>query len=96
MNLEKVPSNLHHLLALAEKWGISDDSEREIQIDNSSIQELENLTSLSEEDDNAINKWLTGEEMNKDIPSDEYVAFSCLIMSILYARLVLDDFRQSL
>lgn len=92
MNLNNISDKLHHLSFFAEKWGISDDSEREIQVENTDSQELKELVLLlTDDEDILINEWLCGDESKSSYQSNEYIQYSCLIMSIIYARYVLSD-----
>jgi hypothetical protein len=92
MNLitENVPAGLRTLIPLAEKWGISDDFDREIALRNASAEELMELVkSLKNIYVAELSDWLSGPEATNEKISDEYVAFTCLTMAIDSAKLKL-------
>ena len=89
MNLdpENVPESLVPLLGIAEKWGIADDFDRDSAIADASRGELEKLIhSIDNISDEELYGWLSGEESFNPRPTPEYLAFSCLTMSIDLAR----------
>ena len=83
------------LLALAEKWGIGDDYEREIAVTNASVEDLQMLIRCVDNiQDEDLYGWLGGSESYNETPSPEYIAIACLTMAIDSARVELAK-RQS-
>ena len=83
----KVPTPLHKLIPLAEEWGINDDYSREKKLTEATNDELRALiSSIDEISDDDLYDWLEGEESFSDMPSEEYVTFTCFTMAIDSAR----------
>jgi len=57
-DLSKIPANLHELVPFLEDWAISDDTERQEKINDSSKSELKKLTNAVMPRMNAINTYL--------------------------------------
>lgn len=92
MNLkpDNVPKPLIQLLPIAEKWGIEDDFEREEALASASKEELESIVhSIDSVSDEDLYDWLAGDSANDDNPSQEYIALTCLTMSIDSAKIKL-------
>ncbi len=90
LNPAKVPAAVSALVPLAEKWGISDDVEREEKVHAATDEELRQLVaSLEAIDSDALFEWLAGPESYDASPTDEYVAFTALTMAIESAKLIL-------
>jgi hypothetical protein len=85
LNPENVPASLRKLIPLAEKFGISDDLDREILVRASSAHDIELLKKAIIDHDDELDLWLVGEEASSSNPSDEYVAFSAMRMAADYA-----------
>ena len=86
----KIPSALIHLLPMAAKWGLGDDYESEMAINNAQPEELESLVhSIDGISDNDLFGWLSGPESYNLKPSAEYVALTALTMAIDSAKLKL-------
>jgi len=85
-----IPPALHHLIPIAEEWGIDDDYLREEKLNNASESQLRALTSsIDDVSDEDLFGWLEGPESFSAIPSKEYVIFTCLTMAIESAKLKL-------
>lgn len=83
---------MHHLLPLVERWGLGDDSERDLAIEQANTDELKKLVkSVTDSDAEELEKWLTGPEASKPPFTDEYDSFTCFLMAYDYARSVLND-----
>ena len=76
----RVPLSLRPLIPLAERWGIPDDVIRDDVFRQASPSELEHLTTILREHDDALDAWLAGPEASSALPSLEYVAFSAMRM----------------
>jgi hypothetical protein len=75
------------LLPMAEKWGISDDFEREAAVERAAPHELEELVhSIDHTTDEDLYGWLLGSESFNPDPTDEYLAITCLTMAIHSAK----------
>ncbi len=95
MNKSNIPKSLHHLIPLVNKWGISDDSERDILVENSKIFELKELSeSISDANADTLDEWLYAPPMLEN-PSFEYIKYSNFFMAFEYARVVLKNKRCS-
>jgi hypothetical protein len=80
-----VPLSLRHLIPMAERYGITDDLERERCIRSASIEEVMELKAAIARDDDLLDDWLAGPEANAPSFSEEYLAFSALRMAADYA-----------
>ncbi len=78
------------LLALAEKWGLPDDYEREQRVSEASPEELLDLAHSLDEVDPSLWDWLAGPESYAAEPSDEYVRMTDLTMAVDLARVRLN------
>lgn len=85
LDKNKVPPVLHHLIPLAECFGIADDSERERRVKASSPEEIRALKAAVLQCDDEFDKWLVGPEVDSEYFSDEYIAFSAMRMAADYA-----------
>ncbi|MFL6633544.1 MAG: hypothetical protein ACJ8HJ_14645 [Massilia sp.] len=81
----KIPVQLHHLIGLAEKFGLADDKAREDAVANSSPEERRSLKDAVEKYDDAFDLWLAGPEAAGPEYSDEYIAFSALRIAADFA-----------
>jgi hypothetical protein len=77
----KIPVQLHHLIGLAEKFGLADDKAREDVVANSSMEERHSMKDAVEKYDDEFDFWLAGPEAAGPEYSDEYIAFSALRMA---------------
>jgi len=87
MNLHpsKIPVQLHHLIGLAEKFGLADDKAREDVVARSSMEKRRSLKDAVGKYDDEFDLWLAGPEAAGAEYSDEYVAFSALRMAADFA-----------
>ena len=87
LDTSKVPETLVPLLPMAEKWGISDDYEREEAISQASSDELLTLVHCIDDiSDQELFGWLGGPESHSAEPSAVYLAITCLTMAIDSAK----------
>jgi len=77
----KVPEELWPLLPYAEFWGISDDSIRELLVQQAPQAVQENLKAVLSRFNPALDRWLAGEEADNPKPCREYVAYSAMRMA---------------
>ena len=97
IDIKDVPRALHHLIPVAQLWGIGDDVERENRIGGETVEELERLIHcIDEVSDEDLFGWLQGQESYAASPSGAYVAFSCLMMAIDSAKLELKQRQRKL
>jgi len=85
LNPSRIPEELHGLITLAEKFGVSDDCTRERLVKNSSASEIRELKSAICANEDALDNWLAGPEAQGSVFSDEYIAFSAMRMATDYA-----------
>jgi len=87
MNLQpsKIPVQLHHLIGLAEKFGLADDEAREDVVAKSSVEERQSMKDAVEKHDDEFDLWLAGPEVAGPEYTDEYIAFSALRMAADFA-----------
>jgi hypothetical protein len=86
LDASRVPEQLRRWLPLAERWGIADDLIREYCIAQATEQELDELLAWNP-DDATLEDWLAGPEADSKHVSEEYVAFTCLVMAYDSAKL---------
>lgn len=90
MNLEAIPKNLHHLVPIVEKWGISDDGYREDLVSNAPKSQLNELVaSFSDKDAYNLDEWLIDPLEMKKV-SEEYEKFSSFYKAFEFAVYVLE------
>lgn len=77
----KVPRNLWPLLPYAKFWGIVDDLDQEILVEEAPPHVQQNLKQVVDSFEDALNEWLAGPEADESDPSDEYVAYSAMRMA---------------
>ncbi len=86
----KVPAICVHLIPLAERWGIGDDFDREMNVGSATPEELQALVdAVMELPDDGMFDWLAGPESHSEKPTPEYLAFTCLTMAYDSARVKL-------
>jgi hypothetical protein len=81
-----VPQDLRLLIPYAEFWGIPDDGYRielVLQAPPEIFREFREVVSKHEA---ILLKWLAGPEADADMPTDEYVAFSAMLLAYDYPR----------
>jgi hypothetical protein len=84
LNSENIPESLLALIPLAERWGISDDSERLELIERANLVDRAELKMIVGKYDDELDKWLAGAEASGPEFSNEYVAFSAMRMAADY------------
>lgn len=91
MKLDLIPYELHYLINLVEKWGLSDDGYRDEQILNASNNELNEIkNSLPNDKLEVLNNWLELNANNSAINmSDEYINYTCYLMAFEYSQIIL-------
>ena len=94
MNENQIPPSLHHLIPLAEKWGIEDDGDREEILEASSNEELIELIdfidTLPKNALTDLDNWFLNPKLVKE-PSFEYLKFSAYFLSFQLAKIILKD-----
>ena len=81
----RVPEQLRRWIPLAERWGIGDDLIRDDCVEKATPDELRELLAW-EPDDSVLTSWLAGPDSRTTKPTEEYLAFSCLLMAYDLAR----------
>ena len=76
-----VPEGLRCLIALAERWGISDDLLRLDARLRASTAEIEYLKTAVSRFDDELDAWLAGPDASSPNPTTEYLAFSNMRMA---------------
>ena len=76
----RVPKQLHVMIPLAEKFGVSDDLIRNDLFAKTPRAELEKLKKPIDRFEKTLDKWLAGPEADGPDYSPEYVAFSAMRM----------------
>jgi hypothetical protein len=84
LNTENIPESLRALIPLAERWGISDDSERIELIERAIAADRAELKMIVGKCDDELDKWLAGTEASGQEFSNEYIAFSAMRMAADY------------
>ena len=77
----RVPAAVVPLLEAAKRWGIADDGYRDEAVELASPMERRTLIAAVAEAPDDLWDWLTGPEADEEVPSEEYVAISCLTMA---------------
>jgi hypothetical protein len=77
----RVPDGLRHLIPLAERFGISDDLIRDDFLAKTPKAELLEMKKIVYQHQDLFERWLAGPQSSGPTFSDEYVAFTCLLMS---------------
>jgi hypothetical protein len=92
---QNVPAAVGPLLPPAELWGIGDDVNRSMKVEAAPDEELRQLlAALDAVGDDVLCGWLSGPDPYLVPPSREYVAVTCLTMTVDQARVLLAK-RQS-
>jgi len=81
LNPARIPPEFHHLIPLAEQFGISDDLIREDVLRKTPKEEVEAMRRTIAAHHRALLDWLAGPESYSPKFSAEYIAFSCLLMA---------------
>lgn len=82
---KRVPPGLRHLIPLAQRYGITDNLDREQAVLASSPEELAELKAAVARHDDEMDGWLAGPEADEPPYSDEYLAFSAMRMAADFA-----------
>lgn len=90
LNPKNVPGQFHHLIPLAEKYGISDDCYRIDLIETLDEKELKECAAFLEYYDQVLDEWLAGPEADGPSYSQEYIVFSALGMAADEAKFKLE------
>jgi hypothetical protein len=88
LNPLRVPAACRSLIPLAERWGVSDDHDREelvMQADEAEL--IAMVTAVDAVPDQELYGWLTGPESYNDELTEEYTTVTCLTMAADLARL---------
>jgi hypothetical protein len=94
VDAEKIPSELRQFIPYAEKWGDTDIDIREHLVENATVGELQKLGSIWESCIGPISDWLAEPEVRAKPTTDEYLAFTCLILAVSSARYRLDNLNE--
>lgn len=78
---QRVPVSLRHLIALAQKFGITDDLARETIVSSASMAEIEALKQAVQANDALLDAWLAGPKATGPCFSNEYIVFSAMRMA---------------
>lgn len=78
---QRVPASLHHLISLAQRFGVTDDLAREAIVSSSSMKEIEALKLAVQDSEELLDAWLAGPEAAGPCFSNEYIAFSAMRMA---------------
>jgi hypothetical protein len=84
LNAENVPADLRHLVALAQRWGIGDDVDRNAAVDRATAAERAELEQAISPVDARITAWLNS--FGQQPMPDEAAAF-------MYMQLALEEMR---
>jgi hypothetical protein len=90
LNPENIPLQFHHLILIAEKYGVSDDGYRDALIESLGENELRECASFLESYDAVLAEWLAGPDADGPTFTNEYVVFSALGMAADCAKLRLE------
>ncbi len=82
LDAAKVPKNLRHLIPLAEKFGVSDDIMRLDLMKKTPKAELKELQKVVMQHEELLLEWLAGSAADQKTFSDEYIAFSAMLMAV--------------
>ena len=94
MNKNLIPQKLHHLIPIANEWGIGDDGYRDEYIGKSTYKKLKDFVdSITEEELSCINDWLC--DRLDLINTEEYEKFTSLYMAFEYAESILKNRKNA-
>lgn len=80
LNPENIPSNLLDLKEIAEKWGLQDESERKLLIENSSEYEINQLKVALWEREEEIESWIGS--FSDGVLTDEAIAYMYMLVAV--------------
>jgi hypothetical protein len=86
LDANAIPSDLKPFIPYAEKWGEQDTGVRARLVETASLEELQDLASTWEFCVGPISDWLAEPEVSAEPTTDEYIAFTCLILAVSRAR----------
>jgi hypothetical protein len=86
---DRIPGSARSLLAVAERWAIEDDYEREAAVRRATRTEMEELVDAVDRVPDELWEWLAGPESFRPDPSPEYIAVTVITMAADSARLQL-------
>jgi hypothetical protein len=86
----RVPDKFRSWIPLAERWGIGDDIIRTDCVNGATPEELNELLRYGEVLNDVLSEWLAGPEAKSANPTEEYAAFTCLMMAWDQAKLIAD------
>ena len=86
LNPGNVPEDCWVYIPLAEKYGIADDGYRIDVISGLDNEEKTELAEFLSTYPESLDNWLCGSESKSTEPSQEYIAFTALIMAADYAQ----------
>ena len=90
INAEKIPPELRPFIPYAEKYGEPDIDIREHLVEAASVDELHELAEIWNFCIGSISDWLAQPEVRAEPTTNEYLAFTCLILAVSSARFRLD------
>lgn len=82
-----MPPAVRPLLALADRWGIGDDYDREVAVESATTEERKALIDAVAAAPDELWDWLAGEESWAMEPNPEYIAVTNMTMAYESARL---------
>jgi RimJ/RimL family protein N-acetyltransferase len=82
----RVPNQLRHLIPLARRWGILDNTELWNLIFRAPLSDLEELVTHVDAASPELQEWLEDIETHTDAPPDEYIALAAMIEATRRAR----------
>lgn len=85
LNRRNVPAKLHALIPLAERFGVTDDLERERLVLAALPEEIAELRAAVARHDDDLDSWLAGREASGPEWSAEYLAFSAMRIAADFA-----------
>ncbi|MEO8612547.1 MAG: hypothetical protein ABI690_31915 [Chloroflexota bacterium] len=91
INAEKIPPEIRPFIPYAEKYGDEDVGIRKGLVETATVEELHELAAIWEFCIGLISDWLAKPEARAESTTDEYIAFTCLILAVDRARHRLDD-----
>lgn len=81
LNRANIPKQFWPLIPYAEFWGVSDDDDRELLVNECPAVALRNLRNVVDAFDADLKEWLGGPEADAPKSTPEYVAFSAMRMA---------------
>lgn len=82
LDARNVPERLRHLVPYARIWGVGDDTLREVLVRKAGRKALLDLKDAVASVDDLLDGWLAGPEADESHPSEEYLAFSAMRMTV--------------